>query len=500
MSKLLSSLKTAANTTLTENGAVAFATTKSGIVDFFAQAGSMRSRSERDIINLFNQAFAEDKLITLKLCYYFRDIRKGQGERRLFKILIKYLANNNPEIVIKNLKHIPFFGRWDDLFELFGTPCETAMLQMIKEQFNADISSDNPSLLGKWMKSNNASSKESKEIAQKLEQVLHLTPREYRKALVTLRKKIKIVETLITNKEYGGIDYSSVPSQANMKYMKAFWKNDEARYSEFVGQVKKGEKKVHAKVLYPYEITKSIINEYRGNYNRVNSKLDASLDIMWNALPDYVGENYSNTLAVIDGSASMYSGGSGYDYTPISSAIALGIYFAEKNKGAFKNHFITFSERPRLIEIKGSNISEKTVNVFRYNEVADTNIERVFDLILQTAKKDNLSQDEIPARIVIISDMEFNSATEYRVSDTEKLFTTIKRKWENSPYTMPRLTFWNLDARHESFPMTVDEVGVQFVSGQSPSIFTSILKDNFVTPLDLVLDVVNNERYDVIKV
>jgi hypothetical protein len=496
MNKLLSSLKKHQNTAITENGAIAYKTTKDAIVDFFAQAGAMRTRGERDIIELFNSAFAEDKLITTKLAYYFRDVRGGQGERRLFKVLIKYLANNNPEIVLKNLKYISFFGRWDDLFELFGTPCESAMLDLIREQFTSDLNSENPSLLGKWMKSNNASSHETKAIAHKLETALKLTPRQYRKSLSKLRKKIKIVETMITNKEYGGINYESIPSQANLKYMKAFWKNDEARYGDFVGEVKKGEKKVHAKVLYPYEIIKSILGTYRFSYNTIDSKQDSSLDMMWKALPDYVGENYSNTLAVIDGSASMYGG----DYLPISSAIALGIYFAEKNQGAFHNYFITFSTRPKLVEIKGNNISEKAINVFKHNEVADTNIERVFDLILDRAKKDNLSQDDIPARIVIISDMEFNSATGIRQNQTEKLFTTIKRKWDNTEYTMPKLTFWNLDARQTQFPMTVDEAGIQFVSGQSPSIFTSILKDKFVTPLDLVMDVVNNERYDVITV
>ena len=507
MSNLLNSLKSTSNKTLTENGAVAYSTTESNVVDFFAQAGAMRSRSEQDIVNLFNQSFNEDRLITLKLAYHFRDIRKGQGERRLFRVIIKYLAFQYPEIVIKNLIHIPFFGRWDDLFELFGTPCEKEMSALVQEQFKTDCMTEFPSLLGKWLKSNNASSKATKEIAYKLEKILGLSPRQYRKALVMLRKRIGIVETLITKKRYADIDYSKVPSQANLKYMKAFWKNDEERYQEFIGQVKKGEKKINAKVLFPYEIVRKIVSDmYQFSSQTIDHQEDASLDVMWTSLPDYVGEDYSNTLAVIDGSGSMYCD----SQRPISSAIALGIYFAEKNKGLFHNHFITFSQNPQLIEIKGNNITEKVTNVTRYNEIANTNIEKVFDLILDKVIKNKLSQDDIPQRVVIISDMEFDSATRsggygYGFSssrnsvDMDSLFVTLKNRWSNKGFKMPLLTFWNVDARHESFPMSINETGIQFVSGNSPSIFTSILKNNFVTPLDLVHDVVDNERYSIIQ-
>jgi len=502
MSNLLNSLKVTSNKTLTENGAIAYNTTESCIVDFFAQAGAMRSRSEQEIMDLFNKSFKEDKLMTVKLAYYFRDIRKGQGERRLFRVILKYLAFHYPDIVKKNIEHIPFFGRWDDLFELFGTPCEDEMTMLIRKQFSNDKFSEHPSLLGKWLKSNNASSKETKEIAYKLEKVLDLTPRQYRKALSELRKKINIVETLITNKAYAEIDYSTVPSQANMKYMKAFWKNDESRYQEFIGQVKKGEKKINAKVLYPYEIVQKVIVDCYGyRYSRdINHQMDSSLDAMWTNLPDYVGEDYSNTLAVIDGSGSMYSA----SRLPISSAVALGIYFAEKNKGMFHNHFITFSNTPKLIEIKGNNITEKVNNVIKYDEIANTNVERVFSLILDKVIANKLSQDDIPQRVVIISDMEFDSAVngwrfDARVN-TDALFIKIKKDWESKGFTMPRLTFWNVDARKESFPMTIDERGIQFVSGHSPSIFTSILKNNFVTPLDLVKDVIENERYSIIEI
>jgi hypothetical protein len=500
---LLNGLKDAANCTFTENGAMAYKTTKSSIVDFFSQAGAMRTRSESDIIDMFNNAFSEDKLIAIKLLFYFRDARFGAGERRLFRIIIKYLAQAQQEIVKKNLQYISEFGRYDDLLVLLDTPLKNDVISLIRTQLTNDITSESPSLLGKWLPSINASSKITKKYAKIIAKELNLRESDYRIVLSTLRKKINLVETKITNKNYNDIDYSKVPSCANMKYKKAFWRNDEERYNEFVNKVNKGEAKVNAKVLYPYEIVRDIINGsynvfYGFNENNLDTKNDMTLDMLWNNLPSYI-EDYSNTLAVVDGSGSMTSP----NYLPLSTAIALGIYFAEKNKGAFSNHFITFSERPRIIEILGDNIATKVRNVMRYKEIANTNIESVFDLILDTAKRKNLSQDDIPKRIVIISDMQFDKCAVDNngyVNNTTQLFNIIKQKWQGTGYKIPKLTFWNVNATKESFPMTVDEAGVQFVSGHSPSIFTSILKDNFVTPLDLVLDVINKERYDVITI
>lgn len=506
---MLNALKNATNYTHTENGAIAHKTTKSSIVDFFASAGAMRTRSEKDIINMFNKAFAEDSLIAMKMLFYFRDI-KGQGERRLFKIIIKYLAETQREIMNKNIKHIASFGRWDDLFSLLGTPCEQYVLELIKEQFYSDLNSETPSLLGKWLKSENASSKETRRIARHIIKYLDITPRLYRKSLTSLRKKINIIETKLSTKKYEEINYSHVPSCANKKYHKAFWRNDEERYREFVEAAIKGkdkngkEVKINTKALYPYEIIKNILKGSSSHFSflygatKRDIKNYLSMEALWRNLPDYVQGSIQNALAIIDTSGSMTFN----DYLPISVALSLGIYFGERNQGRFANHFITFSTNPKLVEIKGTDIATKVQDIMRYEEVSNTNIKAVFDLLLNTAIRENLPQEELPEKLFIISDMEFDSysCTTGINRDTKRLMSYVKESWDNAGYKFPNLVFWNVNARNEQYPMTVDDSGVQFVSGCSPVIFTNLLKDKFMSPLELVLDVVDTERYSVITV
>jgi hypothetical protein len=511
---MLNALKNATNFTYTENGAIAHKTTKSSIVDFFATAGAMRTRNERDIITMFNKAFSEDALIAMKMLYYFRDISKGQGERRLFKVIIKYLAETQTETMKKNIKHIASFGRFDDLFSMLGTPCEKCVLELIKEQFYSDLKSDTPSLLGKWLKSENASSKETKRIAKKVMSYLGISPKEYRKSLTFLRKKINIIETKLSEKKYEEINYLHVPSCANKKYHKAFWRNDEERYREFIEAAIKGkdkngkEVKINTKALYPYEIIRDILKNHNDSYLRYNkfrtkTNLDInsiqksiSMDALWKNLPDYVNGSMQNALAIIDTSGSMTCN----DYLPMSVALSLGIYFGERNQGRFANHFITFSERPKLVEIKGTDIATKVHDIMRYEEVSNTNIKAVFDLLLNTAIKENLPQEELPEKLFIISDMQHDSATSGINRDTKRLMDYVKESWDKAGYKFPKLVYWNVDAKKDSYPMTIDDSGVQFVSGCSPVIFTNLLKDKFMSPLELVLDVVDTERYGVITV
>jgi len=505
---LLNGLRNASNVAYTENGALAYKTTKSSIVDFFGSAGAMRTRSESDILKMFWQAFAEDSLIATKMMYYFRDIRKGQGERRLFKIILKDMAYKTPDIVLKNLQHVAEFGRYDDYLVLLDTPLKNNVVELLTRQLTTDMKSENPSLLAKWCPSLNASSKHTKRYARIICDKLKLTDREYRKMLSSLRKKINIIETKLSTKNYAEIDYSQVPSNANKKYLKAFWRNDEERYSAFVNRVKKaietGDKsdkkaKINVKALYPYEIIKNIINSSRDRWgcsSRINPQEDLTLDVMWKSLPDYINGNDKSALAVIDTSGSMTSN----DNLPISAAISLGVYFAERITGKFANTFISFSTTPKLIDIKGDDIATKARSIYDKSEISDTNIQAVFDLILNIAVRDNLPQSEIPDRIIIISDMEFNSCTSGINRNTDKLFQRISASWTSAGYKFPRLTFWNVDARQQQYPMTIDTSGIQFVSGFSPTIFSAILKDEFKSPLNLVLDVINVERYNCITV
>ena len=475
---MLKELKYETNKTVTENGCIANKSTFNGLLDLFAQGGAMRNRDESDILKLFNLAIAEDESLAVKMAFYLRDITEGQGERRLFRVMIKHLASRNSSYLERNIQHIPSYGRWDDMFVLIGTRYEDEIAKIIKEQIKNDSKSETPSLLGKWLPSCNASSKETKKLAKKIVNLIGTNERDYRKTLSSLRGRIKLLETTMSEKRWSDIEYDKLPSKAGMKYKQAFFRNDGERYKDFIDSLSKGEKKINVKALYPYEIVEKCMNDY--------TCVDESklYDGMWNNLPDYTEGKYEDSIAVVDVSGSM-SG------TPVTVAISLGMYLAERNKGAYHNHFITFSDSPQLVEIKGNNIVDKVKFIENSEWGYDTDLEKVFDLILNVAIKNKLKQEELVKKLYIFSDMEFNEASK----DNKSILKVVKKKFKKARYELPKIVFWNLDARNEVFPCTVDDSGVQLVSGFSPSIFKQLMKDEFKSGLDLMLEVLNSERY-----
>lgn len=478
---MLNALKSATNVTYTENNAKVYKTTESHLLDLFSQGGALRNRSEDDIISLFSKALHEDKLLAMKMLFYFRDVRGGQGERQTFRTLINYLANNHSELIEKNLYLVSHFGRWDDLYSLIGTALEGKVFDHIKYQLELDKRAGNPSLLAKWLKSENTSSYESRRLATKTRKALGLSSREYRKTLSSLRKKIDVVESLMSAKEWDQIEYSKVPSQASLNYRDAFRRNDEERYEQYLESLKKGETKINTGTLFPYEIVRQV------QANSWNSS-DETLDLMWDNLPDYIGGSKENSIAVVDVSGSMMG-------LPMEVAISVGMYLAERNEGAFQNHFITFSNRPEIVEIVGDTLHEKVRNMERANWDMNTNIKAVFDLILDTAIRSKISQNEMVKKLYIISDMEFDEADSRA---DEYLFEVIRDSYRENGYEMPQLVFWNVNARNSNAPMTMNHYGVQFVSGCSPSIFQNLMKGEFMSAYDLMLDVLNDERYDAV--
>ena len=495
--KFLSGMKKQLNFTVTENGAVTHKTTGSNIIDLFGCIGALRSRSESDIIKLFVKAFDEDALIATKMLFYARDIRGGLGERRTFRIIFKWLAYKYPEIVKLNLDNVVEFGRYDDLFVLFDTPVEDDMIKFVDKQLSEDIEQQYPSLLAKWMPSENASSQETKKFAKYFMRAFNMSPKKYRLTLTRLRKKLNIVEKLISSGEWSKVDYSKVPSKAAMQYRNAFMRHDEDRYRSFLNALSDEDKvvKVNATTLFPYDIMAKIIQEFSWGYSnssRHNKPLQDLYNAQWDALPNYLGDDYDDSLCMIDTSGSM-SG------QPIYSALALGIYAAQYNKGRFSNYFMTFSHTPELRELQGDDICEIVANIDSIN-VNNTNIEAAFDLILDTAIEENLSQEELPKRLIIITDLEFDQAKGYNCSlNKETLFETIKKKFKRAGYEMPKLVFWNVDARNTQYPM-VEQYGIQFVSGHSQAIFEAVVKGEYLSPLELVLSVLNKERYDSVVV
>ena len=483
---MLEHLKNEANRTYTENGAVTYATTYSDCLDLFATIGALRSSNEQEIISRFVRAFTEDPNLAMKTLFFARDVRGGLGERKVFRVCLQWLAHNAPASVKKNIPYVAEFGRWDDLLSLLGTPCEKDAMLLIKKQLEADLESmdmgDDVSLLAKWLPSVNASNAQTVQYAKKIARFLGMTDATYRKTLVKLREHIRIIENSLREKDYS-FDYSKQPSKAMFKYRKAFYRNDGERYSEFMSKVSHGEAQLHTGTLTPYEIIKPFFYEHVGDQEA------SAIDATWNAQEDFTRDE--NALVVIDGSGSMYSR---TDPMPATVALSLGIYYAERNTGAFHNHFITFSERPQLVEIKGETILEKVRYCHGYNEVANTNIQKVFELILRVAVNNNVPQSEMPSTLYIISDMEFDSCA--RGAELTN-FEYAKKIFAEAGYDLPRVVFWNVQSRNKQQPVTQNEQGVALVSGCSPRIF-SMLKSGILSPLGYMLDILGAERYEKI--
>ena len=500
-SALLGALKREDNYTLTENLAVTHKSTLNKLLDFFALGGALRSRTADEIIDLFDKAWSENPLLAWKCAFYFRDIRGGQGERQTFRTILHYMGEAHPEVVKKNLANIAFFGRWDDLYVLVGTRSEQAMWEFMNNQFQLDMVSQTPTLLGKWLKSENTSSKISRALGKATRNAFGLTSKSYRKALALLRTKINIVEKKMCSNNWGSIKYDQVPSRASMIYRNAFRKHDADRYQAFLDAVEKGEVEIKTATLYPYDVIRAI--------DQIG-KNDQTLSLQWDNLPDYTNGGEESAIVVADTSGSMFGdrwAGRTRTVAPIYVSVSLAMYFAERAKGPFQGHFITFSGKPALQEVIGDNIWRRWKNLSRADWQGNTNLQAVFDLILRTAVQNRLPQEEMVKKIYIISDMEFDSCVTwgsgygYRYSKPQLTnFHAIAAKYKSAGYDLPTLVFWNVDARNNQSPITIDDKGVFLVSGLSPSIFQHLMNSQCLDAVGMMLEVLNKERYNQITI
>ena len=476
--------------TRTENDAATYANSGSDVLDFFASAGALREAAAAEIVVRFTRAFAEHPLYALRTLFYARDVRGGLGERRLFRLLLRHLAAHAPAVLEKNLHLVPEYGRWDDLLVLLHTSMEAAAVRLIGTQLASDLraarAGESVSLLAKWLPSVNTSSRTARAQARRLAELLGLREADYRRMLVRLRRRMALLENAMRTKDYT-FDYAKQPAKAMFKYRAAFLRNDGERYKEFLARVERGEATLHTGTLYPYEVIHPLS---KATVKGILPEEVQALDVTWRALPDYT--NGENALVVLDGSASMYAGG---NPLPSSVALSLAIYFAERNAGAFRNHFITFSERPQLVAIKGKTIAERVRYCRTFDEMANTNLERVFRLLLRTATANRLPQEELPAVLYIITDMEFDVCTED--ADVTN-FAWAKERFREAGYQLPRIVFWNVQSRRCQQPVKWNEQGVMLVSGCSPSIF-SMAVGSRITPYGYMEHVLGGERYAGIK-
>lgn len=504
MADFLEMLKDEDNFTITENGAIALKSTKNACLDAFSTLPIAGSMSEEYIIRTFSKAFAEDRAIAMRILFYVRDIRGGQGMRRVFRVCLKWLADNYPEYVRYNMKLIMEYGRADDYLCLEGTCVWTYVINRFYRILSEDwvhMEKGEPiSLLAKWLPSENASSKETKRLAAIVRKGLGFSSKEYRQILSKLRAYSHVTETYMSARKWDEIIYDKVPARASLNYSEAFYRHDTEHYTNFLKKLAEGQTKINAKSLFPVDIIKRAFEKRW----KCSPKDRILLNSMWEALPNYLEGVDETALCMVDTSGSMWG-------TPYDVAVSLGIYCADKCRGPFHNHFLTFAERPALCEISGEDIVEKVANLPCIN-AGNTDLEAAFDLILRTAVDNNVKPEDLPSKLYIISDMQFDEARkgyEYtwapsRRTPPKPFMQTMKEKFSAAGYTLPSIVYWNVRAGEGMYQETFEGESCAIVGGYSPSLFEAIIKGTTYTEEtveeDGVVRTVQKARIDPMEV
>jgi hypothetical protein len=461
---------------MTTNGMPAHSSTLDVCLDLFSSVGGMRGQDKQSVINLFVKAFDENPLTAMKILFWTRDVRGGAGERQIFKDIIEYLANTRPDVLSKNVALIPEYGRWDDMFVLFGTPVEDVALMVV-----TDALKSGNQLCAKWCPRPNTKNVKDKTVANTIRKHMKQSPKEYRKLLVT---NTDVVEQLMCANKWSEVEYRKVPSKAMSDYAAAFRKHDGLSYDKYLASVESGEVKINTGAVYPYNVLNMLRN---GDTKAANT--------MWKNLPDYMEGNNERVIPVVDvsGSMSCPAGGSP-SITCMDVAISLGMYISERNIGDFKDAFITFSAKPTLQYLKGA-LNE------RYNQLENaawdmnTNLEAVFELILTKAKSSNLSEDEMPTTVLILSDMQFDQG----VRRGGNAHTMITNQYKAAGYKLPKVVYWNLND-YGNKPVQKHQSGAALVSGFSPSLLKTLLSGEDMSPVSMMMRVIGDSRYDAVVV
>lgn len=498
MNAFAAAIKEETTHTFTENGAQAKNTSGDKLVDFYSTAGALRTADDNRITRLFDDAFAEDKLLATKILFYARDIRGGLGERKLFRTLIKHMAMYHPEAIRPNLDLIGVFGRYDDLYTFIGTPLEQDMWNAMKQQWNEDYMAMNngqaTSLLAKWIKTPDTSSKESRKLGCLTAKKLGYSVYEFKRILRSLRKHIEIVESLMSAGKWDEIKYPEVPSRAMKIYKKAFLRHDEERFQQFTQKALSGEVKINSSTLYPYDIMEELIERVGWDYRTRKSAIilkSGNHDIaeaQWRQLPNYV-EPGSHAIVMADTSGSM-------EGRPLCTALGLAIYFAERNVGPFKDIFMTFSERPTFHSLRGQTLVQKLSSLDTDGWDMNTNLENAFRLILKTAIDNNIKPEDMPKALIVVSDMEIDSCARSSWS----FYDDVRNYFRSYGYEIPNIIFWNVNSRHDIFHADSSRKGVQLVGGQSTAVFKQLMENVGKTPYEAMVNVLNQDRYSCISI
>lgn len=486
------------NLTLTENGDKAYKSSLNGLMDLMFKAGVMKDRTcVKDMIKLFNQAWYENPLYAIRLLFYIRDCRGGQGCKLFFRSVMLYLSKYQPNVAKAIYSYIPEYGCWSDVIDMLKASEFVLSQEMRKELYTmiiTQLSEDmvnmdknkSISLLFKWMPSENTSSKETVMLAKDLRNVMQLTSSEYRKILSAGRKYLDIVERKLCKNQFNKINYSAVPSVAMKRYNQTFIRHDEERYNKYLDDITSGKSKINANVLYPYDVIKNIVN-CDGQFFETNSTTLKQVEAQWKALPDFFNQKSDNSIVVADVSGSMYG-------IPLKVCLSLAIYIAERNHGKFHNKFITFSAKPTLQELKGKTLAEKFCNLSTADWDMNTDLSKVFELLYNAVTPETVK--DMPSSIYIISDMQFDQCINNGKDTTYEYW---KKKFKNDlNIDLPKVIFWNVsEIYNDVVPVTMKENNTLLVSGFSPSIIKFIMEGADNT-LQLIEYIVLSNRYNKI--
>ena len=453
----------------TENGMKARKSTAKACVDLFYKIGASRGKN---IVGDFTAAYVENEDVALRIAQWARDVRGGAGERQLFRDILVHLEKRDPDAALALLKKVPEVGRWDDIFVFQSPVLKSAAYTMLGDALRASNG-----LAAKW-------TPRKGKVAAEIRAFFGMTPKQYRKSLVALTK---VVETQMCANDWDNINFSHVPSVASARYKKAFNRHT-TKFAEYVAALVKGDPtvKVNAGAVYPYDVLKGV-----SSYSRFDKTETDHIIAQWAALPNYVGD--ANILPLVDVSGSMSCpAGKNTSVTCMDVAVSLGLYLAEKNEGKFKDTFLTFSDKPELLHLKG-NVVQKMAQMVKSDWGMSTNLHAAFEKILDVAVKGNVPQEEMPAMVLILSDMQFNQCVRHDDSAMEM----IERKFAAAGYSVPQVVFWNLNSS-DNVPVKADKSGAALVSGFSPAIMKSLLSaelDQF-TPEGIMLKTVMSDRYN----
>lgn len=490
-----------ANLTHTENGALALKSTGKSVLDFHVQAGASRWNPHA-AVDAFKAAFKKNAPLAILAAFDVRNVRGGKGERSVGRAVLDELPD---EVLFRLMPFVPHYGRWDDLWyfvdndniaadpAMYHTERARFIYTFLRDQLAADLTAERPSLLAKWMPSENASSKLARRRAMAYCTATGTTLRTYRKQLSALRAKLRVVETHMSARNWGDIVYGHVPSQAIKRYTEAFAKRDPERFAAYIAGLADGSEKINAAAIYPHEIVAKLS---AATWQKLHDGAAAIAEAQWTSLPNYIADEGQRWIAVCDVSGSMMTQINPRSKTQaIHVSTAMSLYVAQRLTGAFANSVISFSARPHFIVVDRTLPLARQLQSLYADMGYNTDIQAVFDLILDRAVAYNIPTKDMPTHILIISDMEFDDPQLGKATRTP--FEAIAARYAAAGYVKPTIVFWNVLMRTKHFPVSFNEKDVVLLSGFSPASLEAVFaaRGLVVTPESVLLQTLMHERY-----